>query len=391
LTTSADGAVPFTFKMADGNTEDAATHIATWDACRRIAGRPGFLYVADSKLATARNMAHIDREHGRFLSLLPRSRREDRQGRDWIAAGGAGWTLIASSPGRRKHDPPATWHAAAAPAPSAEGYQITWIRSPAKQATDAASRADRIARATASLDALAARLDAPRCQLKTTKAVTAAAGKIITATAAGRWVSCTVTSHDTVTRRQIGAGRPGPATRYAAITRTRCALTPATDTALAARDAASDGCFPLITNDHTLTPAQILAAYKHQPRIERRHATFKGILHAAPLELKNDTRIDALCFCLYTALLVHALTEREVRAAMTQAGLPELPLYHESRPCAAPSAARILEILAPLAVTTIYHDSNPVAVIPPALTPLQEQLITLLGVPLSAYHQQPGK
>src|SRR5207237_626164 len=34
LTTCADGAVPFTFKMADGNTEDSTTHIATWQACQ---------------------------------------------------------------------------------------------------------------------------------------------------------------------------------------------------------------------------------------------------------------------------------------------------------------------------------------------------------------------
>jgi hypothetical protein len=31
-----------------------------------------------------------------------------------------------------------------------------------------------------------------------------------------------------------------------------------------ARDAASDGCFPLINNDRDLTDAQILAAYRYQ-------------------------------------------------------------------------------------------------------------------------------
>src|SRR6266852_4535329 len=46
LTVPADGAVPVTCRMADGNTEDSTTHIATWEACRAIAGRADFLYVA---------------------------------------------------------------------------------------------------------------------------------------------------------------------------------------------------------------------------------------------------------------------------------------------------------------------------------------------------------
>jgi hypothetical protein len=81
LTVSADGAVPVTRRMADGNTEDSTTHIATWEACRAIAGRAGFLYVADCKLATRGNMDHIAGEGGRFLTILPGSRREDQAGR----------------------------------------------------------------------------------------------------------------------------------------------------------------------------------------------------------------------------------------------------------------------------------------------------------------------
>jgi len=39
LTISADGAVPVTYRLLDGNTEDSTTHIATWQACRALAGR----------------------------------------------------------------------------------------------------------------------------------------------------------------------------------------------------------------------------------------------------------------------------------------------------------------------------------------------------------------
>src|SRR5665811_898418 len=36
-----------------------------------------------------------------------------------------------------------------------------------------------------------------------------------------------------------------------------------------------------------MTEAEVLAAYKRQPRLERRHATLKGVIEAAPIELKS--------------------------------------------------------------------------------------------------------
>jgi transposase len=54
LTTTRDGGVPVQFRCLDGNTNDVDTHIQTWDTLRALAGRPDFLYVADSKLVIVR-------------------------------------------------------------------------------------------------------------------------------------------------------------------------------------------------------------------------------------------------------------------------------------------------------------------------------------------------
>jgi len=368
LTVTGGEAVPFTFRMADGNTDDATTHIATWQACRQAAGHPGFLYVSDSKLAAAGTMTWIDSQGGRFVTVLPRSRAEDKAGRAAIAAGQLAFTPAAARPGARRGDPPDTWQTAPAPAPSAEGFPVTWVRSSGKRDHDARARGKRITRAITALQQLAARLENPRCRLKTERAITRAADDAISGAYAGRWVSYTLTRHDTVTRRQIGRGRPSPFTRYRDVTRTSWTLTPLTDHARITRDAASDGCYPLITNDPALTPAQILTAHKNQPRIERRHSTFKTVLRAAPVLLKTPERIDALAFCLYTALLIHALLERELRTALATAGLPALPLYHEHRPAPAPSGAAIIAALTPI-TTTILTGSGADTLIPPQLTP----------------------
>jgi hypothetical protein len=386
LTVAADGNVPFTARMADGNTSDDQTHIQTWSQCRAIAGHPGFLYVADSKLAAGASMTWIDDQHGRFVTILPRSRTEDRAGRDAIAAGKLGFAPALALPGRRRSDPPRTWETAAAAEPSAEGWPITWVRSAAKRQTDARARAGRIARAAAGLEQLAGRLNAPRCWLRTRQAVDRAAAKIISDAGAGRWVSYTLHGQDQITRKWARPGRPGPGDRPTEVTRTTWTLVPVTDTALAARDAASDGCFPLITNDSSLTGAQVLAAYKRQPGIEPRHHTWKTVLHAAPAQLHTPARIDALAFCLYAALLVHALLERQLRQATTAAGLPPLRLYPEHRPAPAATGAVILAQLHGIAATTITDGTQDIT-IPPELTSLQHQLITLLGIPATSYHQ----
>ena len=95
LTVSADGAIPIAHRLTDGSTEDSTTHICTWDQLVSMLGTAAFSYVADFKLATRDNMDHIAPGGGRFLTILPKTRKEDALGRAWIASGG--W------PGRRSH------------------------------------------------------------------------------------------------------------------------------------------------------------------------------------------------------------------------------------------------------------------------------------------------
>lgn len=78
LTVAADGAVPITYRLADGNTSDDPTHIPTWNSLVALLGRTDFLYVADSKLASSKAMNHIDGGGGRFITVLPRARKDVR-------------------------------------------------------------------------------------------------------------------------------------------------------------------------------------------------------------------------------------------------------------------------------------------------------------------------
>lgn len=387
LTVSADGAVPLAHRVAAGNTTDDTTHIPTWDELAALVGRKDFLYVADCKLATHAAMEHIDERGGRFVTILPRTRKEDGWFRDWITRNAPAWTEATRRPARRRDQPDDVYSTFESPLPSAEGYRIIWVRSTAKLARDAGLRATRLERATAGLEDLARRLAGPKSRYKTKVAVEDAARGVLEATETTRYFEISVREQRDRTYRQDHPGAAGPATRFRGTTRTSYTLTWRVRTHVVKADAASDGCFPLVTNDRNISPAEALAAYKYQPNLERRHAQLKGPQAVAPVLLKDPARIEALLCCHFLALLVQALIERQIRRAMADASTKTIPLYPEDRDCPAPSATRVLEIFNGLNRHHLLRGGSKIQIFEPELTALQRQVLRLLGIPASIYRR----
>lgn len=385
LTVTADGAVPMAYRVESGNTTDDVTHIPTWDALVALTGRADFLYVADTKLASRENLDHIDSRGGRFVTVLSRNRREDRAFRQRAASQPPVWVEIARHPGRRAGDPDEVSWTLDAPEVSEEGYRIVWVRSSVKIGLDTKARADRIERASAALTELNHRLAGPKCRLRTRIAVEQAATAAIEQAGAHRWVTFEITDVTEESFRQEHPGRPRPDTRFRRSTRTHHTLQWAVQATAVAADAASDGCFPLITNDPTMTAAEVLAAYKYQPNLERRHAQLKGVQLVAPVFLRDPARIEGLLCCHFVALMVQALIERQIRAAMNAAGTTTIPLYPEDRACGSPSATRVLEIFNGIAIHRLTRNGKTVQIFEPALTPLQLEVLELLDIPPSTY------
>jgi hypothetical protein len=291
--------------------------VPTWDALVKLTGRRDFLYVADCKLASAEAMGHIHRGGGRFITVLPRSRKEDAAFRAWMQDHQPAWQEAHRAPGARLGDPDQVWSACEAPWPSAEGYRIVWVHDSGKQLRDAAARARRIEKGVQAIeDDLAAQLSSPRTRLRTAAAVHAAAGAALTDAGASRWVRFTVTTRTEESFRQAGPGRPGPGTSYRRIEKKAFQVTCGIDHEQVSYDAVSDGCWPLITNDRDMPATGVLAAYRYQPNLERRHHLLKGIQDAAPVWIKTVPRIEAIFLCHFIALLITALIERQIRMAM---------------------------------------------------------------------------
>jgi hypothetical protein len=148
LTVSADGAVPLHYRVCDGNTNDDPTHIETWDALCKLAGKPDFVYVADSKLWSRQNLDHIHGNGGKFICVLPKSRKEDDWFRRHLQTHPVDWAVaLDRTPESDSRPVRDVWLATQSPRRSAEGYRIIWLHSLRGAEHDKSARAAAIKRA----------------------------------------------------------------------------------------------------------------------------------------------------------------------------------------------------------------------------------------------------
>lgn len=390
LTVSADGAVPVHYSALDGNTSDSTTHIETWETLCRLARRQDFLYVADCKLCSKATMAHIDKHHGRFITVLPRNRREDKWFRTYIQTHDPPWEEAVRRPHpRRRSGCEDVWKVVEAELPSKEGYRIVWVWNSLMAAEDAEGRQARIEKAYLGIERLQTKLQGKRCRLRLRESVDEAVQKILKESGAQRWLRVEIGEGKEPIYRQEKRGRPGSDTRYVRKERLRFLVAARIRDDIVAEDERSDGMFPLITNDRNLALKQILEAYKFQPKLEKRHEQLKSVQYLAPVWLKNVSRIEALLFLYFIALLIHALLEREVRMGMVREKVDQLPLYPEERECMSPSTKRILDIFTPLQRHRLRKSGRLVQFFEPKLNDLHKQILHLIRLPASIFQVTP--
>jgi transposase len=379
LTVTADGGVPLHFRAASGNVTDDTTHRDTWNLLCQLTGRRDFLYVADCKLATRENMAHLHQNQGRFITVLPKTRSEDAAFRGLIAQGQVAWRPL-----WEKTDETGEvidrYAISTQPVSTAEGYRLLWYHSQRKAELDALTRAARIERALKELAALRHKLRSPRTRYRQESKVAQAAAEILASCGAENWIVTTVERKEVEKFRQARRGRPNKQTRYVRTVTTRFDLVWRIDQPRVAEDAQSDGIFPLVSNVIDLSELELLKTYKRQPVIEKRFSQLKTDFEVAPVYLKAVHRIQALLAMYFFALLLEALLERELRQAMQRKGVESLPLYPEGRACHRPSARRLLDLFEPVQRHTLSHGKSPAQILVTDLTRVQRRLLHLLGL-----------
>lgn len=379
LTVARDGAVPVQFRVQSGNVTDDSTHRDTWDLLCKLTGRRDFFYVADCKLATAENMAHLHQHGGRFLSVLPRTRSEDARFRESLVRG-----QITKRPIYDKTDEDGElldrYSLCEPTTQSAEGYRLIWFHSTTKAEHDADARHKQVARTTVRLSGLQQKLRSPRTRYRQRAKVEEAVAEILQELGTAKWFTITIEEREVETFRQEGRGRPTERTRYVREAKTFFEVKHRVEYEGLAAEVESDGFFPLITNELSISERDLLLAYKGQPALERRFAQLKTDFEVAPVFLQEVSRIAALLCVYFFVLLVEALLERELRRAMARSELASLPLYPEGRACRRPTARRVIDLFEEVQRHELRAADQPPVSFTTELTPLQRKVLRLLGM-----------
>jgi transposase len=259
LCVTADGAVPVHFKAYDGNQTDDGIHLETWNSLRTLLQHPRFIYVADCKLCTEKNLRTIDGEHGFFVTVVPKTRAEVAAFTDAVLAGDVRWEEILRKRADRDEKAFDVIECASGPYHLREGFTLYWYRSSQKKKRDEHDRNERIDRAIERLEALdLRRMRGP----KTDATIRKRADEILAETRAGEWVTVDIKWDAVEEFKAVTRGKPTPDTTFRRIVKQEPRLHVKTNPANIERSQVMDGIFPLTTNTKE-TPADVFKIYKY--------------------------------------------------------------------------------------------------------------------------------
>jgi transposase len=387
LNVTADGAVPVSHEIYSGNRTDDTIHRNNVDRLREILGRDDFIYVADSKLCTRKNLKHLASYGGKFVTILPRSRAEDKQFRKDLRQGRRiRWRqLLVIDNKRRKSAPPDVYYTTVdGPKQTDDGYRILWCRSSQKMELDAQVREAALQKAEAELFDLNNRLNRGRLQHR--PAISREFKRILHSYNCQMFLQVEIGSQTQIKIKRLRRGRPKQSDPVKKFRSRTYHLTVRRDKNMLRAEARTDGVFPLVTNLATkhASKKKILQIYKYQPYVEKRHALFKTELEVAPVYIKKPHRAAGLVHATFLAMTLDALIERTLRQGMCRGGIDAIPILPEGRLTKTPTTARILEMFSGVSWYEFIRGGE-IVTFPIKLSALQKQILQLLDMDLSAY------
>jgi transposase len=385
LNVTADGAVPISHQIYAGNQTDDRLHPANHKALQKLLQRTDFVYVADCKLATEENLQKLSAWHGRFVTVMPRTWKEDERFREKVRQGKVRWRHILSRKNHRRPDSKRDrYYLAEGNHTTSQGYRLHWIRSTQKAEQDAESRGQRIERALEELRDLQTKINT--YYLKERNRIAKRIVGILETYGCKSLIRYEIHATREYKRKYQGKGRPHKDSPSDLTWKHVYSISFGVDQDALNDDEKTDGVFPLLTNlDRETYPAKkVLEIYKFQPFIEKRHSQLKTYQEIAPVYLKKAERVVAFLHIHVMALMVAALIERKLRMAMKTQKIDSLPIYPEKRACKAPTIFDIVRLFRHVERYEVQANQETI-IFPAELSREQKQVLTLLEVPIAMY------
>ncbi len=376
LCVTRDGAVPVHFKCYDGNRTDDTIQLETWNSLRVLLQTPKFIYVGDSKLCVEESMRKIDREHGFFVTMVPKTRSEVTEFAETLEAGNVIWERCLRKRSTREGSEFDTFDVALGHYQLREGFRVFWFKSSQKKKKDLVARTTRIQRAIKKFEEMdLRRLRGP----KTQDAVKNRIESILKRYNVKEYIRVEIEMETEQEFKALTRGKPTSETKYKKVTKYTPRLRIHRNVEAITKAQLMDGLFPLATNTKEKA-LEVLKIYKYQPTLEKRHSLLKSTFEVAPMWLKKNSRIEALMFVEYLAQMVAALIEREIRNEMITRKIELLESLPESRHSKTPTFEQLLRLFQNRQRHELLEKNCPVKVFTEPLTKVQDQILNMLQV-----------
>ncbi len=379
LNITSDGHVPLSYKLFDGNTNDDVTHIPNWNGLRTLLAKEDFIYVADCKLCSSKNLNHIAQNGGFFITVVPKGRKEVKQFLKHLKSNDIQFKDAYKTRSSRKKGKVNIFKTYEADR-TENGFRIIWVYSSSKQEDDKVRRLKKIDKAIAALEELSPKLNA--YHLKTKKEIRAAVNDICKGVK--DFLDVRIITERKQKKVKISPGRPSLKSVYKNKWQFKHSIQWELNKQALLEAAKTDGIFPLITNTR-IEACEVLRKYKTQPFLEKRMYTKKTVLQVAPVFLKKAKRIEAILFLYFVALMIVSLIERNIRMNMATGNIEKLPILPQGMNTKKPTWNNIRYFFRNVHYSEILRDGACIQSVVKGLTDLHNQINWLLDVPESVY------
>jgi transposase len=385
--------LPLAVDVVSGEQADDPLYVPTIDRVLSCLGRKDLLLVGDCKMSALATRAHLVAQEQYYLTPLALVGETAELLPQWIEAGvaqGDRLTHVLAEDGKEV---------------LAQGYEVSrmvvsgersWservlvVRSVAYAETQRRHLQDRLQKAQVALLALTPPVGRGKRQISEEEALQSAAETVLSKHRVTGLLTYTYARESEQEIKFIGRGRGGANRPQQVSERVRYQITAVERNQEAIAQFVSKlGWRAYVTNapQKRLSLSQAVREYRHEYHIEHGFGRLKGApLSIAPLFVKRDDQVAGLTHLLSLALRVLTLMEFVVRRSLKQQGATLAGLYKDNprRATATPTAERLLQAFVPITLTQVELPDQTFRHVRP-LTPVQEQILRLLGLPADLY------
>jgi transposase len=361
LATTRQGDIPLYLQALDGNASDKVSLVAAVEALGEQLRGEGEtpIFVADSGLYSAENMARLNTTQVRWISRVPETSAEAKAAvletdeATWQQEGALSWAPVGKTP---------------------PGERWVVVRSTQGEERARATLARKAAQTRAQWEKALWHLSAQR--FACAPDAQAALHKHLTKRPEWLQVQSHLLAHPT-------HKRPGRPRKDAApddhVWQVEATVT--LDAAALERAALRQACFLVATNvldAAGLSDQELIQTYKEQGSVERGFAFLKDPLFlASSVFVKRPERIVALSLVMVLCLLVYRLAEHRLREQLAATG--QTVPNQLSKPTDRPTMRWIFQVFEGVSLLTVPQPAGPPQQDTVGLEPVHEQVLALLG------------